>query len=347
MKICLLGDSHFGIRSDSPIFRDYFNKFFDQVFFPYLEANGINTVVHLGDFLDRRKYVNFETLRSSISVLDKFKDKGIDLYVLVGNHDTYYKNTSSLNSLDLLFKDRCKVYTDFCDITIGGRDFAIVPWINDENYPQFQMFLAKSKSKVALGHFELNGFQVMRGVKCDHGLDPATISQFDRVYSGHFHQKHDDGRIFYLGTQYDMTFADVDETKGFHVLDTDTLELEFIPNPYKLFYKIHYKDDLKIDHLDLRDCFAKIIVTSRPTQLKFEQFLDAVYAQHPHDISIVEEYELFQTESKIDETKDTVSIICDEIDSMEYEDTDKETIKSIIADLYLTSQNVDDTDKEE
>lgn len=344
MKIAIIGDSHFGARSDSPIFRDYFAKFYDEIFFPYILKNNINTVVHLGDFLDRRKFVNFETLKKSADILDKFK--GLDLHIILGNHDTYYKNTSSINSLELLFKDKAKIYKDCTDIVIDGKSVALIPWINDENNADFRMFLANTKSKIAFGHFELQGFQVMRNVACDHGLDPIELSQFDAVYSGHFHQKHDNGKIFYLGTQYDMTFADVDEVKGFHVLDTDTMELEFIVNPRKLFYKIHYKDDVDISNVDLHDSFAKIIVSSKPSQTKFEKFLEDVYAKNPHDITVIEEYELFSnTEAKIDETKDTVTIICDEVDALE-DIGDKSAIKNIITDLYVMSQSIEGTDNE-
>ena len=47
MKIALLNDTHFGCRNDSPAFIEYQNKFYNDVFFPYIRENNINTLVFL------------------------------------------------------------------------------------------------------------------------------------------------------------------------------------------------------------------------------------------------------------------------------------------------------------
>ena len=62
MKICLLGDTHFGMRGDSLEFHKYIKKFYDNIFFPYLIENKIDTVFQLGDLFDRRKFINFNSL---------------------------------------------------------------------------------------------------------------------------------------------------------------------------------------------------------------------------------------------------------------------------------------------
>ena len=85
MKIALITDTHFGVRSDNPLFLEYFDKFLDGVFFPELKRRGIKHIVHLGDLFDRRKYVNFNTLTWSRSFMDRTKDYSIDL--IIGNHD--------------------------------------------------------------------------------------------------------------------------------------------------------------------------------------------------------------------------------------------------------------------
>ena len=58
MKIALLNDTHFGARNDSLIFDDYFYKFYDNIF-SYLKEHNIKTLIHLGDIVDRRKFINF------------------------------------------------------------------------------------------------------------------------------------------------------------------------------------------------------------------------------------------------------------------------------------------------
>ena len=96
MKIALLSDTHFGARNDSKIFDDFFKKFYDEVFFPYLNEHQIKTVFHLGDVFDRRKYVNFHTLQSCKNYFfEPLANNGIEMFVIPGNHDVYYKNTNN------------------------------------------------------------------------------------------------------------------------------------------------------------------------------------------------------------------------------------------------------------
>ena len=62
MKVILITDQHIGARNDNLSFVKYFKKFYDEVFFPYIDKHDITTIINLGDMFDRRKYVNFNTL---------------------------------------------------------------------------------------------------------------------------------------------------------------------------------------------------------------------------------------------------------------------------------------------
>jgi len=111
MKIAILNDTHWGARSDSQIFLEYFTDFFREQFFPYLKENNIDTVLHLGDLMDRRKFVNFNTLNTVRSeFMEPLLREGITVHCILGNHDTFYKNTNNLNSVNELFGNR---YSNF------------------------------------------------------------------------------------------------------------------------------------------------------------------------------------------------------------------------------------------
>ena len=100
MKIAFICDTHFGARNDSPFFLDNALSFFEKQFFPYLRDNNITNVIHLGDFFDRRKYVNFNTLSVVRKrFVDKVVNDKLNLHITIGNHDTYFRNTNDLNSL--------------------------------------------------------------------------------------------------------------------------------------------------------------------------------------------------------------------------------------------------------
>ena len=100
MKIALITDTHFGARNDNLAFNEYFYEFWENTFFPYVKEKGIDTVIHLGDVMDRRKFVSYKIAQDFRKrFIQKFVDEGITLHMLVGNHDTFYKNTNDVNSL--------------------------------------------------------------------------------------------------------------------------------------------------------------------------------------------------------------------------------------------------------
>ena len=104
MKIALLNDTHFGVRNDSEAFRKYQLKFYNEIFFPYMEENKIKTLVHLGDVVDRRKFINFQT--ASVfrkQFWDRLYEDQIDTHIIIGNHDTYFKNTNDVNAIENLY----------------------------------------------------------------------------------------------------------------------------------------------------------------------------------------------------------------------------------------------------
>lgn len=346
MKLAIINDTHFGIRNDSPYFLEKSLEYFETHFFPYLKENNIKTVLHLGDLFDRRKYINFHTLAQ---VRERFfnvlKELDVKIYITIGNHDTYFKNTNDLNSLTQLLDAESHVAIiekptelNFNDLCIG-----MIPWIAKENEQECFDFIQNCSCPIVMGHFEIAGFQVMNGVVHPIGIKESAFNRFEMVLSGHFHIKQTSKNIHYLGTQYQLNFGDVNSNKGFHVLDTTTRNLEFIRNPNDLFHLIKYKDEtdeqvLMLDKLPakLKNCYVKVIVNNKNKPFTFDKFIDSLYAAPVYELSIVEDYQEKQSETDIDIAEDTISIINKEIDSLE-KVKDKSKLKVLIKDLYMES----------
>ena len=346
MKIALITDTHFGIRNDSPLFVDHFLKFFEDVFFPYLDKHNITEVIHLGDLLDRRKFVNFYVLSQvKKRFFTPFNEGKYNLHCIIGNHDTYYRNTNDLNSVCELFnKDKIIIYDTPQIVSICDVNFAFVPWINKSNEEESLKFIKKAKADILMGHLELKGYQVLRGVKSEEGIDSSLFSRYDMVLSGHFHCRHEDGNIKYLGTPYQMTISETNERKGFHVLDCSSRELEFIENPYRIYHSIRYDDrnnDMnKIDFTPYKDGYIKLFVDNKTKPSMFEKFLENLYSLPTSSVTIMEENNGIELDkdTAVDTTKDTLTIINDEIDLL-MEVANKDKLKKIVHDLYLESIN--------
>lgn len=347
MKIAIVTDTHFGFKNDSPIFLEAYLNFFEEQFFPYLLKNDINTVIHMGDVLDRRKYINFNTLRNVRKrFTDFFVQKGIDVHCVIGNHDCYWKNTNEVNSVVEIFGDAFHVYEKPQDVLIGGMICGFVPWISKENAIEVGEYLKNSSADAIFGHFELNGYEVVRGVRHEGGLDPSVLGKFPKVYSGHFHCKQQSGNVNYLGNPYQMFFSEVDEMRGFHVLDTETGSLEFIENPIKLYRRISY--DLSLDESGhgnfnfskYKNCFVRLVVTSKKNQPKFDMFCDRLFDAGIHDLQIVESMEetageddVYVSEKEL--SKNTIDLIDGYIDELKIDGGND--LKNLMREIYAES----------
>ena len=197
MKIAILNDTHCGIRNSSDIFMDYQEKFYRDVFFPYLRENGITQILHLGDYYDNRKTINFKALKHNRKIfLEKLREYGITMDIIVGNHDVYFKNTNELNALKELqghYMNEVNVILDNTVMKYGDLDIALIPWINPENEKETLEFLKNTKATVVGAHLELDGFEMSKGIPCHGGMSMSHFQRFDMVLSGHFHTRSSQG----------------------------------------------------------------------------------------------------------------------------------------------------------
>ena len=344
MKVAIITDTHYGARKGSKFLHDYFELFYKNIFFPSLKEYGVDTVIHMGDAFDSRKSIDYQSLEwAKRVVFDPLMEYNV--HMIIGNHDVYYKNTNDVNSPDLLLQkySNIKTYSKATEVNIGGLDILFLPWINQENETETYQLIKKTRSKCAMGHLELQGFRVNRQIIMEHGTDSKLFEKFERVYSGHYHTRSTDGRVFYLGNPYEMYWNDVDDPRGFHIFDTETLEHITIDNPYKLFHIIHYEDtNYKLFNASgLKDKIVKVIVRKKSKPKDFEKFIDKINSAGVQELKIIENFAVQETEEfEISEEESTISILNRYIDESEFE-YDKSIIKGIFEDLYRQACEVE------
>ena len=353
MKIALITDTHFGARNDNLAFNEYFYEFWENTFFPYVKEKGIDTVIHLGDVMDRRKFVSYKIAQDFRKrFIQKFVDEGITLHMLVGNHDTFYKNTNDVNSLAELVEGRYPkmfVYPETATVEFDGTPICFIPWICPDNYGHTMEHIKSTKAQVAMGHLEINGFEMHAGHYAEGGYDKQFLNKFDTVFSGHFHKKSDDGQVFYLGNTYQMTWSDDGCPKGFHIFDTSTRELERIVNPYTIFQKVYYDetttDYTQFDVSQLKNKFVKIIVVNKKDFYAFDRFIDRVLSESgAHEVKIVEDFSELDAEN-VDDTivenaEDTMTLLERYIDELDVT-LDKNRLTNMMKSLYLEASDLE------
>jgi DNA repair exonuclease SbcCD nuclease subunit len=172
------------------------------------------------------------------------------------------------------------------------------------------------------------------------GLNASIFNKFDSMYTGHFHKKSDNGTVFYLGTPYQINWNDYGETKGFHIFDTETLEMEFIPNPNSMFEKIYYDDSVQnFDNFEVwpyDNKIIKVIVTQKTDLYKFDRFLVKLYNDiDAVDINVIEASD-FETSAfeELGEVDDTLTLINRCVESIESSTIDTYKLQKRLTDLY-------------
>jgi len=352
MKICILGDTHVGARNDSSIFHDHFDKFYTDTFFPYMREHGIKDVIQLGDLFDRRKYINFQSLKRARKYLFDPLDAEFNTWVLTGNHDTYYKNTNDVNSVDLLLRgyDRIIPVNDPTDVIFDGVKFLLVPWICDENEVEVVSAIQNSNASVIAGHFEIRGFEMQRGMLNDEGLEQEVFKEHELVISGHFHHKSQNRNIQYLGTPYELTWSDYDDPKGFHVYDTDTRELTFVPNPDRMFYKLFYNDQGQtVDYYKQEDMsnlagkIVKVIIKNKDNPVCFDKYIERLEKSGVADMQVVEDHlnlDLEVDDDIVNEAEDTITILKKYIEQVDV-NVDRKQLNKLMQDLYQEALSVE------
>ena len=351
MKIAFLNDTHCGIRNSSEVFLKNHEDFYSKVFFPHLIENDIKHIIHLGDYYDHRKFVNFKALNHNRKCfLEPMRENGITMDIIPGNHDTYFKNTNDLNSLKELlghFMNEIHIVMEPTVMQYGKLNLALLPWITSENYDESMEFIATCKADILGAHLELNGFDLMRGVKSVDGMDHKLFSRFEMVISGHYHTKSQKDNIYYLGSQMEFFWSDAGDPKYFHVLDTDTRELTAIHNPYTLFEKVVY-DDVKTEYNSYDTSvfdgkFVKVVVANKEDAFVFDRFIDRIQNQDIHELKIAEDFREFEGEQVDDENisfEDTGTLLSSYVDAVDTE-LDKDRIKTQLRELMTEAQTLE------
>lgn len=351
-KVALVTDVHVGVRSASLLFAENQIEFFEKIFFPTLEKEKIKEVICCGDLFDTRQFSNHRVLDMWINrVFSVMEKKGITFHLILGNHDSASRNSLAVNSPKIFLSHYKNViiYDKPQEVEVGANKFLFVPWICNETLAESTSLLTESKCNVVFGHFEIQNFEMYKGQPCHEGMDKKTFDRFDYVFSGHYHHKSDDGRIFYLGNPFEFTWADYDDPRGFHIFDTASLDLKFVKNPLTMFTKLYYNDkDQPKDYWKsfnvekLANRYVKVIVVDKTDLYQFDKLLDACYNANLADFKIIEEMGDLEADSVDDddlELEDSMSLVDTYIEALEIKE-DKAKLKSLMKSLYVESLSV-------
>jgi DNA repair exonuclease SbcCD nuclease subunit len=257
-KAAIISDLHLGIHTNSSFWHniaiEWANWFASQ-----LRQQDIKDIIFCGDWHHNRSEISVNTLQVSADILDIFSD--FNLIMIAGNHDMYFKYRTDVNSLSI-FKSRknISIIDNITRIKAFDRIISFCPWSCDINNI--------TKSDVVFGHFEIETFAMNSYKVCTEGTKISDIlPKSPLIISGHFHTRHkkeyNTGTILYVGNPFQMDFGDINNDKGYYIIDFETLEYNFHKNDISpKYHKITLSDLVKAGNFtpDIKKCISNNIV---------------------------------------------------------------------------------------
>lgn len=207
--VAVFTDIHYGMRNNSRIHNDSCEKFIKWMIEQSEERN-IKTCIFCGDWHHVRAAINISTLNYSVSGLKFLNDYFDHTIFVIGNHDLFYRDKYEIHSLPYINQfPKIQIIDSMTEID----GVAFVPWLISDDWKR----VPNLKSPYMFGHFELPRFKMNAMVEMpDHGLLNAThfVNQ-TQVFSGHFHKRQNQGKIWYIGNAFPHDYSDAwDDNRG-------------------------------------------------------------------------------------------------------------------------------------
>jgi DNA repair exonuclease SbcCD nuclease subunit len=287
-KIFVVGDLHLGIRNNSVEWADIQKEFLLEVLPTTAQEHGFNPETDIlileGDIFHSRESINVRIQNDSMEIFEKLSKvfkRGV--FIILGNHDVYYKDSNQVNSVRHLkhLAENIHVFESPEILTINDTEnWLMLPWVEDVKILGNYVADYVGMCKRIVCHADIKGLKFNRWTKVEHGLEITALSQYDRVYSGHIHHRQEQDNILYTGTPYQMDRGDRGNTKGYYVIDAkDNFKETFVENqvsPNYVKYDICELLDMNVDQLKglLTNNFVDVMIEiNLSNKIPISQFL--------------------------------------------------------------------------
>lgn len=334
MKYLILGDLHFKKCSEYEIsYRNKVLKFVSE----YMMKNDIFNIIQLGDFFHDRRTLDVNLLYETKNLIKKYFSFVKNFNVILGNHDSYFNNTNEINSISL-FKDNIDTNINVIDDIYIDKDnsFLYVPWINEENKERYIETIKNTDTNYCFGHFEINTFEMTKGIMATESLNKDTFKNYKRVFSGHYHLTQDKGNISYVGSLFQNDFGDYDDRKRFYIIDTDRNTVEEVKIPLIYFEKVTVNTEDELENLNI-DSYKDLntqFIFNIPTSVKREKIINEI-TENIINYNIIDNSKLCNEEIVIETEDNFNKLFTDYISNNNYDDNKRKSMTDLFNEAYL------------
>jgi hypothetical protein len=331
-KVACFTDIHFGLKSGSRVHNQDCEDFIEW-FCETAKQEGCETAIFLGDWHHNRSTTDVSTMNYTVSNLERLNNSFDQVFLIMGNHDEYYKDKREIHSLEFarLFP---KIHV--VNHTITDGEVTIMPWLVGDEWKT----VPNIKSQYIFGHFELPLFYMNAMVQMpDHGqLKSGDFINQEYVFSGHFHKRQSKGNITYMGNCFPHNYADAgDDDRGMMILEWGNAPV-YKSWPGQPIYRL-YKLSQIIDNPDvlLREKMHCRVTIDLPISFEEANFVRETFIPQYNlrELMLIpEKVEVETSSSPLDLTFESVdTIVINQIDAIDSESYDKKLLLDIYKDL--------------
>ena len=226
--------------------------------------------------------------------------------MIVGNHCSFLKDKADIHSLSVFrgypnieIVDKPKMFH------FGDKDVFACPWGTEMN--------DIANCDTILGHFEIESFKMNTYKLCEHGFTPSSLcKKAPLVFSGHFHlrdeREYKNSKIIYVGNPFEMDFGDTESTKGYYLMNFDTMEYTFHENKISPKHKKIKLSEYENTPSAVENNIVRIIVDKNIESEELEKYSANIKSQNPIAISFDNTIAFNPVSEELDEEYDLSGI---------------------------------------
>ena len=210
-----------------------------------LVAMGGNTLILAGDLFHKRGSVEPSVLNPVMDLYRQFKEEGINVYAIPGNHDLEKNESHRLSNASTALESVGVIVAhgptviDYAD----NHWIVLFPWYSKTADLIAEMkrvhgeVLARRKSKKQKIHVDAIVHTPIDGVLAHldgHGLKGSELEDtgFDRVFAGHYHNhklvhESEKTKVYSVGALTHQNWGDIGSKAGFMIVGGQTTEEHF------------------------------------------------------------------------------------------------------------------------
>lgn len=238
--------------------------------FDLADERGITSILFGGDLIHERTKVDvytyqrlFELLKSRL-ILNKYQ-----LYLLLGNHDLWFNEKTSVSSVvPLSALPGVTIIDKPSRLKIAGSDWDFIPFTHNPVAAVEELKKNHGSFEYALGHISLSGAYLHGNTYADivvehEGdmvqVDANIFDHYKRVFLGHFHcQQKVNDTVEYIGSPLQLSFGEAFQKKHVIVFDCASNTAEYVENTFSPTHLIVKQEELHKQ--DLTGKFVEVIV---------------------------------------------------------------------------------------